>query len=164
MTDVYISLGSNLKLPRRQIQRAINSLRGLPKSQILKASHLYLTKPYGIHDQPFFLNLNLLIESDLDPEDFFNFCQGIEKKQGRIKKNLWGSRTIDIDILLFGSLLQITENLIIPHAELSKRDFFIQPLLDINPDLILPNGEKLTDLLKQVKDRYILKDLGAMNI
>ena len=148
MTHVYIGLGSNLALPKKQIQDACASLATLPDTALIKCSSLYKSQPMGPQDQPDYVNAVALIETALSPESLLQQTQLIESQQGRIRKaNRWGPRTLDLDMLLFGEQQINNEHLTVPHTGMKQREFVLYPLFEIAPDLILPCGVKLADLV-----------------
>jgi len=148
MIEVYIGLGSNLALPEKQIQAACHSLAGLPNSAFIKCSSLYQSQPMGPQDQPDYVNAVVLIETELSPETLLQQTQFIENQQGRMRNaERWGPRTLDLDMLLYGKQQIDNESLTVPHSGMKQREFVLYPLFEIAPDLILPCGEKLAELL-----------------
>jgi 2-amino-4-hydroxy-6-hydroxymethyldihydropteridine diphosphokinase len=148
MIEVYIGLGSNLAQPEKQIQAACCSLAKLPDSRLIKCSSLYQSLPMGPQDQPNYVNAVALITTTLSPETLLQQTQLIENQQGRIRKaNRWGPRTLDLDMLLYGNQQIDNQHLTVPHSGMKQREFVLYPLLEIAPDLILPCGEKLADLV-----------------
>ncbi|MCB1663015.1 MAG: 2-amino-4-hydroxy-6-hydroxymethyldihydropteridine diphosphokinase [Pseudomonadales bacterium] len=147
-TPVYIGLGSNLNDPAAQLRRALHQLQQLPKSQFLALSKIYQSSPIGPENQPDYLNAVVLVNTQLSPEQLLDYLQHIERLQRRIRTIHWGPRTIDLDILLFGQQQIHTDRLTIPHSQMHLRDFVLIPLLDISPNLILPNGVTLIELAK----------------
>ncbi|HEQ1857887.1 TPA: 2-amino-4-hydroxy-6-hydroxymethyldihydropteridine diphosphokinase [Providencia alcalifaciens] len=151
MEQVYIAIGSNLGEPLKQAQQAIAALDAIPNSRVVSTSSIYRTKPLGPQDQPDFLNLAVLLETDLEPEALLNYTQQIELDLGRVRKDeRWGPRTLDLDIMLFGNRVIQTERLTVPHYGLKEREFMLYPLSDITPSLIFPDGEKLSERLTHV--------------
>lgn len=151
MHRVYIALGSNLNHPIRQLQQALSSLTTLPNTTLEKVSPFYQSSPLGPKDQPDYINAVVLIHTSLSPLNLLDHLQNIENKQGRIRHRHWGERTLDLDILLFDNLQIQSDRLTLPHYDMKTRIFVIQPLHDIAPELILPTGEKLSDLIHQCK-------------
>lgn len=149
MTLCYLGLGSNLDSPERQLRRAIAALRKLPYSHIIKIASFYPSKAWGRKTQPNYCNTVVAIHTQLHPQQLLRYCQKIERQQGRIRKIKWGARTLDIDILLFGSQIINTLNLIIPHPRLHERDFVFVPLLEIASTTIFLNGVELTEVISQ---------------
>lgn len=148
MIQVYIGLGSNLDSPENQIQAACKSLTSLPATKLVKCSSLYHSQPIGPKDQPDYVNAVAQIETELSPESLLQQTQGIENQQGRMRETQrWGPRTLDLDILLYGQRLIDEEHLTVPHIGMKHREFVLYPLLEIAPNLVLPCGEKLSDLV-----------------
>jgi 2-amino-4-hydroxy-6-hydroxymethyldihydropteridine diphosphokinase len=148
MIEVYIGLGSNLALPEKQLQAASDSLAVLSGTRLLKCSSLYRSQPMGPQEQPDYVNAVALIETALSPETLLQHTQLIENQQGRVRNGKrWGPRTLDLDILLFGQEQIDTEHLTVPHSGLKQREFVLYPLFEIAPDLILPCGVKLSELV-----------------
>ncbi len=131
MCVCYLGLGSNLKYPKRQLQHAIASLRKLPRSIMTGISNIYVNPPMGVKAQPMFYNQVMQINTSLPPLQLLKHCKQIEQDQGRVYRKKWGSRTIDIDILLYGDRIIKTRQLTIPHPELLNRDFVLIPLLEL---------------------------------
>ena len=151
MEQVYIAIGSNLGEPLKQAQQAIAALDAIPQSRIAATSSIYRTKPLGPQDQPDYLNMAVLLETDLEPEELLNHTKKIELELGRVRKDeRWGPRTLDLDIMLFGNRVISTERLTVPHYGLKEREFMLYPLSDITPSLIFPDGELLSDRLNHV--------------
>jgi 2-amino-4-hydroxy-6-hydroxymethyldihydropteridine diphosphokinase len=138
MNVCYLSLGSNQKSPERQIRQAIESLKNLPHSFITKISNLHWTKAWGLQVQQDFCNAVIEMVTVLPPQRVLSYCQRIETQQGRVRKKHWGPRVIDIDIILYGNRRINTQHLSIPHPYFLQRDFVLDPLLEINPDIKLP--------------------------
>lgn len=148
MTRVYLALGSNLADPLHQVHDALDALDGLPHTQRIATSSFYRTPPYGPPDQPDFLNAAVALDTQLTPEALLDATQRIELEQSRVrKKDRWGPRTLDIDIMLFGHLRLHTPRLILPHYDMHNRAFMLLPLLEIAPDAAFPDGQRLNDML-----------------
>lgn len=149
MIDVYVGLGSNLSEPKRQIEAALEALSSLHGISIIKCSSLYVSKPMGPQNQPDYVNAVLLLCCELPALELLNALQQIELNQGRERKNnRWGPRTLDLDILLYGTQVINLSNLIIPHYGMKDREFVLYPLWEISAELVLPSGEKLSNLVK----------------
>jgi len=150
MIEVYIGLGSNLALPEEQLQAACVSLAALPDSELIRCSSLYRSQPMGPQDQPDYVNAVALITTLLSPDTLLQQTQLIENQQGRIRKaDRWGPRTLDLDMLLFGRQQINNDYLTVPHCGMKQREFVLYPLFEIAPDLILPCGDKLSDLVEK---------------
>ncbi|MBI4357255.1 MAG: 2-amino-4-hydroxy-6-hydroxymethyldihydropteridine diphosphokinase [Gammaproteobacteria bacterium] len=155
--EVYVGLGSNLNHPIRQIEEAFQNLSNIPSTRVLKVSPLYQSKPLGPPLQPDYINAVVLLLTELSPPQLMEHLQSIEKKQGRIKTIPWGPRTIDCDLLLYGTLTLKTDALQIPHPGLKLRAFVLKPLLDIAPDLVLPDGTSILEAYLVLKKMYLKK-------
>jgi len=140
-TTAYIGLGSNLAEPIKQVQAAIVEISKIIQSQVINVSSLYLSKPMGPQDQGDYINAMLALETTLTPIELLDALQRIENNAGRVrKKNRWGARILDLDIILFGDEIISTERLVVPHYGLTKREFVLLPLAEIAADLILPSS------------------------
>ena len=156
MIRVYLALGSNLADPLHQVQSALNALAAIPDTTLVTTSSLYRTPPYGPPDQPDFLNAAVALDTALDAEALLDHTQRIELEQGRVRKaHRWGPRTLDLDIMLFGSQTLNTPRLTVPHYDMHNRAFMLLPLLEIAPGLRLPDGTKLADVLAHLDTRAI---------
>ncbi|OCG09985.1 2-amino-4-hydroxy-6-hydroxymethyldihydropteridine diphosphokinase [Gilliamella sp. wkB178] len=150
MSICYIALGSNLEDPFAQANRAIMALQQLPQSKVIDVSPFYRSKPLGPQDQNDYLNAVIKMHTTLSPIALLDQLQAIEQSQGRVRKqNRWGARTLDLDILLYDDLVIDSERLTIPHYHMKHREFVLYPLFDIEPQLILPDNEKLLDLVSK---------------
>ncbi len=146
-TLVYLGLGSNLDNPINQLQSALQALQTLPKSRLLEASSFYKNPPVDYLDQPHFINVVAKLETKLPAKELLFYLFEIEEKHHRLRKNDKGPRTLDLDILLYGDEQIDTQNLIVPHPRLKERAFVVYPLCEISPDLILPCGTAIKDLV-----------------
>ena len=148
MERVYIGLGSNLAEPQEQLRAALQTLQGLPDSQLSGCSSLYASDPLGPPDQPRYVNAVAALDTSLEPHELLDHLQRIELEQGRQRKaERWGPRTLDLDILLFGQRLLNDERLTVPHYHMHARAFVLYPLAELAPDLQLPDGRTLATLL-----------------
>jgi 2-amino-4-hydroxy-6-hydroxymethyldihydropteridine diphosphokinase len=152
---VYIGIGSNLGNPLDQINRAGAALAALSRTRLDALAPRYRSRAVGPGDQPDYINTAARLITTLAPETLLDALQAIEADQGRERSIRWGARTLDLDILLFGELTLSTDRLQIPHPELPGRDFVLQPLLDLDPDLTLPNGSRLADLRRNCPDNHL---------
>jgi len=157
-TTAYIGLGSNLSEPIKQVQSAIRELATIEQSKIIKTSSLYLSKPMGPQDQNDYINAVLALDTPLSPLQLLDALQAIENKAGRVrKKNRWGARILDLDIILFGNEIINNDRLTIPHYGMKEREFVLLPLAEISPDLTLPNGDSLKFLSQNITHNSMLK-------
>ncbi|MEW9906467.1 MAG: 2-amino-4-hydroxy-6-hydroxymethyldihydropteridine diphosphokinase [Candidatus Symbiodolus clandestinus] len=160
MIRSFIGLGSNLDDPLQQIRRAQSALSQVPQTHLLACSRLYCSPPFGPpYDQPDYLNAVVALETELSPLVLLKALQAIENQQGRGRTQRWGSRTLDLDLLLYGNQQLQTPELTLPHPGLMTRPFVIYPLADIDPSLTFPNGTLLSDLLKKT----VASDLMIVN-
>ena len=149
MSIVYIALGSNLNMPIQQLKLAIQAMADLPDTEIKKVSSLYQSQPLGPQDQPDYVNAVACLETGLSPLVLLDALQNIENGQGRIRLRRWGERTLDLDILLYDNQIIHNERLTVPHYDMQNREFVIVPLYEISPELILPDGVSLQQLVKR---------------
>ncbi|WP_028023047.1 2-amino-4-hydroxy-6-hydroxymethyldihydropteridine diphosphokinase [Enterovibrio calviensis] len=148
MIRAYIAIGSNLGNPVEKAQNAIKALAQLPDSRWVICSSLYSSKPMGPADQPDYVNAVAAIDTALLPLDLLAHTQRIELEFGRERKDeRWGPRTLDLDILLYGDLQLESERLTVPHYGMKEREFVLYPLAEIAPDLHLPDGSAVADLV-----------------
>jgi 2-amino-4-hydroxy-6-hydroxymethyldihydropteridine diphosphokinase len=146
MTQVFIGLGSNLEHPLQQVKTALTELADLPGTQLLSCSRLYRSRAIG-PEQPDYINAVALLETRLEPLALLDKLQQLEQEHHRVRREHWGPRTLDLDILLVGNKTLDHERLKVPHPYLTERNFVLYPLADIAPELILPSGVALSDLL-----------------
>ncbi|EOU2464492.1 2-amino-4-hydroxy-6-hydroxymethyldihydropteridine diphosphokinase [Vibrio navarrensis] len=152
MIRAYIAIGSNLADPVAQANRAIAALKSLPNSELIAVSQLYSSTPMGPQNQPDYINAVAEIQTELTPLQLLDYTQAIELEQGRVRKEeRWGPRTLDLDLLLYGNEVIDSERLTIPHYGMKEREFVLYPLAEIAPNLTLPDGTRLADLLTQVE-------------
>lgn len=145
----YLGLGSNVGERRPNLQAAVDALgpRGV---RVLASSATYDTDPVGlVLDQPDFLNACLRIGTALAPEELLDACKDVERELGRAQENVvrHGPRPIDVDLLLLGDREHRSARLTLPHAEVTSRRFVLIPLVELDPDLTLPDGTRLRDVL-----------------
>lgn len=143
---VYIGLGSNLNSPYTQVNAAINALQTLPNTQLVSHSPWYQSKAIG-PEQPDYINGVAKLATSLAPIELLDALQAIEQAHHRVRKEHWGPRTLDLDILLWGGITIKTDRLLVPHPYLEERNFVLLPLNDISPELILPNQKSIAELV-----------------
>ncbi len=150
MQTIYLGLGTNLGDRAANLQAAIARLA--EKLVITAVSPLYQTAPWGVADQPDFLNLCLAAETELSPGELLTFVKALEVELGREPAGRWGPRLIDIDLLFYANQIVKTEKLNIPHPQLAERAFVLRPLADIAPDFVHPVlGETIAALNANVE-------------
>jgi 2-amino-4-hydroxy-6-hydroxymethyldihydropteridine diphosphokinase len=159
----YLGLGSNVG-DRREHLRAALTLLDEQAIEVEAVSSVYETEPVGeILDQPDFLNAAVRIATTLDPETLLDVCKAIELEQGRMFAGpRHGPRPLDIDVLLLGDLELSTERLTIPHPEVTTRRFVLTPLLELDPDLALPDGRRLSEALAELGDAERVEPAGVL--
>jgi 2-amino-4-hydroxy-6-hydroxymethyldihydropteridine diphosphokinase len=136
-TRVAVALGSNLDGPERHVKAACLELGALPSTELVKCSPLYRTAPVGLADQPAFINAVALIETGLAPRALLNELLAIERRHGRVRDVPNGPRTLDLDIVLFGTMHHIEPGLTIPHPRMHERAFVLAPLVDVWPNAFI---------------------------
>ena len=156
-TDAFIGLGSNQADPSAQLAGAVARLAALPKTELVAQSPFYCSKPVGPQDQPDFVNGAAWLRTELSALELLDQLQAIEQAHGRKRIQHWGPRTLDLDLLLYGNDVIASERLTVPHAELANRDFVLQPLLDLEPGLVLPDGRTIAQLRQQCPDNHLEK-------
>ena len=143
-----IALGANIGSPREQMDVAIALLR--EATEVKAVSTYFVTKPVGGPEQPDYLNAVCILESELPALDLLAVLQGIEKSLGRERIVQWGPRTIDLDLIQYGSLLSAAAELELPHPRAHERRFVLEPWCEIEPDAILLTHGKISELLAQL--------------
>ena len=157
MHTVYLGLGSNQSEPIKQIKNAIELIQKIETSKIIKKSSLYKSLPVGYLDQPDFINQVISIQTSLSPADLLERFQQIEFQLKRVKKIINGPRTIDIDILLFNQEIILTDDLTIPHSRMLERAFVMIPLLEIEPNILIPKISNLKEILGKLDKKTLTK-------
>ena len=150
MTRAYIALGSNLGDPRQQVLDAMRALQALPDSQVLQRSRLYRTPPWGVVDQPDFVNAVVAIDTGLSPHALLDALHVIEHRAGRVRVERNGPRTLDLDLLYMDGVQIDDARLTVPHPRLAERAFVLLPLADVAPGLQLPTGATVAALLARI--------------
>lgn len=152
MSIAYIALGSNLGDKEANLRQALKMLlvKGL---QIRSVSSFFKTEPYGVTDQPEFINAVACVKTDLAPEKLLKLLLDTELEMGRVRLRHWGERNIDLDLLLYDDLIYYSEKLVLPHPDMQNRLFVLQPLSEIAADKIHPVYKKsIQSLLKSLTD------------
>lgn len=149
----YLGLGSNLDDPLRQVRDALTEVADLPESRLLRRSSLYQTPPLGPPGQPDYVNAVAAVETALPPLALLDALQAIEARHGRVRGEHWGPRTLDLDLLLYGTQTIASPRLRVPHPQMHRRAFVLVPLAEIAPDLEVPGLGPLGSLLGGVSDQ-----------
>jgi 2-amino-4-hydroxy-6-hydroxymethyldihydropteridine diphosphokinase len=156
MARAWIGLGSNLGDRLGHIKSALGMMVQVPKTELVRVSSVYDTEPVGKADQPRFLNAVAELETGLSPRALLAELRAIEDRCGRMRRDMWGPRTLDLDILVHGNVELATEELTVPHPRLADRAFVLVPLAEIAPTLVVPGLRK--------NARLLLKELGAVEV
>ena len=150
---VFLGLGSNIGNRQSFLTMANESLRSRTEIHFVQESPVYETSPWGVRDQPCFLNQVIEIETELRPLELLQLTKRIERKAGRQSGFKWEPRTLDIDILLYGNIRYADETIRIPHPHLHERRFVLEPLASIAPGLWIPGfGATAGELLVKCQD------------
>ncbi|HET7599741.1 MAG TPA: 2-amino-4-hydroxy-6-hydroxymethyldihydropteridine diphosphokinase [Gemmatimonadales bacterium] len=128
----YVALGSNLGDRAAHLAAAREALARLPHTRVLAASAIEETAPLGGKAQPPYLNQMVLLETELEPHRLLAECQRIEAERGRVRGERWGSRTLDLDIVRYGTRRIAEPDLVVPHPELPRRDFWQRELQELS--------------------------------
>jgi 2-amino-4-hydroxy-6-hydroxymethyldihydropteridine diphosphokinase len=147
----YLSLGSNLGDREGNLRACIERIDALPGTRVLDYSSLLETPPWGVTDQPPFLNMAAVIATTLPPEDLLFAFKDIEAALGRKVGEKWGPRTADIDLLVYEGETRDTPTLTLPHPYVTERRFVLQPLEEIAPELIV-KGKTIREWLEATTD------------
>lgn len=145
-TVAYLGLGGNLGDPQAAMAAALRTLDAFSGIDVVQVSSLYRTPPWGVTDQPDFLNAVAEVETSLSPRALLHACLDAERRLKRVRNERWGPRAIDIDILIFGDNHIGEEGLSIPHPRIGERAFVLVPLLELAPNLKI-DGKPIADVL-----------------
>lgn len=150
----FIGLGSNLGNPRAQVERAFDDLAAVESTRLAARSSLYRSAPWGVTDQPAFVNAVAEVDTRLAPRELLQALLAIERRHGRVRDGLrWGPRTLDLDLLACGDLRIEEPGLVLPHPQLPRRAFVLVPLAEIAPDFCVAGAGRVRDLLAAVDAR-----------
>ena len=158
----FIGIGSNLGERRSNCREARRRIGELPKTRVVKESSLYESEPHG-DAKTWFANSVIEIETELSATELLKKLQAIEEDMGRkrLKGKKWGSRVIDLDILLFDNEIIDKRNLKVPHPRIPERRFVLLPLSELAPQLIHPAlGQSVSELLATTKDPKKIQMMG----
>mgnify|MGYP001626246962 CR=1 FL=1 len=148
---VYVAFGSNLGDRKSNILLAIDEMKK-KSMEFLRISPMYETEPYGLKDQPKFINCAALVKTSYAPMELMDTLLDIEKSLGRVRTTKWGPRVIDIDIIFYDNRMINFVDLIIPHPDMQNREFVLKPLADIAPNYVHPKLKKsVVELLNEIE-------------
>ena len=150
MTLAYVALGSNLGNPRQQLLDAMEALANLPETRLLQRSRLYRTPPWGVLEQPPFINAAVELDTALPPHALLDALLAIEQRAGRVRAERNGPRTLDLDLLHVDDVRLADPQLTLPHPRMAERAFVLLPLHDIAPTLRLPGQATVAELLARL--------------
>jgi 2-amino-4-hydroxy-6-hydroxymethyldihydropteridine diphosphokinase len=145
MTRAYIGLGANLGDREATIRAAVAALPG-----VVAVSRLRETDPVGVTDQPRFLNGVVALETDLSARELLDRLLEIERELGRERRERWGPRTIDLDLLVYGEETVDEAGLTVPHPRLHERRFALEPLAELAPDALIPGRGRVENVLAEL--------------
>ena len=160
MAVVYLGLGSNIGDRTQHLVDACTTLHRHPAITVQAVSSLYHTAPVGFTAQDWFLNAVACLHTTLHPPALLCVTQATERRLGRVTTWRWGPRVLDLDLLLYDTLQVRTPYLTIPHAALPERRFVLVPLVELAPDLQLPSGARVRDLLSALPDDHDVQRVG----
>ncbi|MBU4337317.1 MAG: 2-amino-4-hydroxy-6-hydroxymethyldihydropteridine diphosphokinase [Actinobacteria bacterium] len=138
LVDVVIALGGNIGPVQDTLRWAVHRLRATPGLEVTAVGPLARTAAVGVTDQPDFLNTVVLARSLLPPRELLNRLRAIEQEAGRERHERWGPRTLDLDIIVYGTLAVVTDELELPHPRAHERAFVLQPWAAVEPEAVLP--------------------------
>ena len=151
----YIGLGSNLEDPQSQLRRAFADIDKLPDTRVDARSSLYRSAPIGLLDQPDFVNAVAKIATKLTPQALLQALLHIEHQHGRERTVRNAPRTLDLDVLLYDDMQLHEHGLTIPHPQMHRRAFVLQPLLEIAPDIGIPGVGQAQQALQACQDQVL---------
>ncbi len=131
MTRAFLALGANMGDSRGYLRRAVDAIPDL-----VAVSDLYETDPVGVEDQAAFLNLVVELDTDRSPRQLLELCRELEVAAGRVRRERWGPRTLDVDVLWVDGHVVDEADLVVPHPRMRERAFVMVPLADLAPDLV----------------------------
>jgi len=138
----YVGLGANLGEPRQQLQEAISRLHAAEEIEVVRASSFYRTPPLGPPGQSWYINAVIQVRTRLTPEELLRVLHRVEEDLGRVRRERWGPRLIDLDLLLYNGVILSGLDLCLPHPEMHRRSFVLVPLAEIAPQAWHPALEE----------------------
>jgi 2-amino-4-hydroxy-6-hydroxymethyldihydropteridine diphosphokinase len=140
-----VGLGSNLGDRLANLQRAVELLAARPGLRVERSSRVYETEPVGGPPQPEYLNAVVEVQTTLSPHDLLAACMDVEQRMGRVRAERWGPRIIDIDVLTYDEKEVDEPDLVVPHPRMHERAFVLVPLLELDPDPLLPGRGRISE-------------------
>ena len=147
MAEAFVGIGSNLGDREGQLRTALKVLAAEDGIEVVAVSELRETEPVGLVEQPRFLNGAVRLSTELSPQELLGRLLAIEQRLGRVRKERYGPRTIDLDLLVYGDEVVETPGLTVPHPRLHERRFALEPLAELEPDLVIPGRGPVSTLL-----------------
>ena len=150
-SPAYVAIGGNLADPLQQVRAAFERLAQLPRTQLMARSRCYRAAPLGPQDQPEFINACAGLITQLEPEALLDALREIERAMGKVPPPVrWGPRVIDLDLLLYAGERRTGPDLVLPHPRMHERNFVLNPLAEIAPELELPGHGRIAQLAESV--------------
>ena len=153
--DAAIGLGSNMGDKAKNIDRAVALLTSDGRVKLVARSRDYRSAPWGIAEQDWFVNACVTVQTDLSARDLLKRCQDVENVMGRERKQKWGPRLIDVDILTYRDQVISEPDLTVPHPLIAERGFVLIPLMEIAPEIVL-KGQSLQGLVEAIDARDVV--------
>ena len=161
---VMLALGSNIGPRKRRIRDAIQRISSSILTDV-RVSAMYETEPVGYKDQPSFVNVVIVGDTTLSPSDLHEACKGLELAQGRVHREQWHEREIDIDVILYGDEVIATPDLSIPHPRMHERRFVLVPAAEVSPVMVDPQtGCSMEELLLICEDTSAVEEAGVLHL
>jgi 2-amino-4-hydroxy-6-hydroxymethyldihydropteridine diphosphokinase len=160
VSTAYVALGSNLGDRAALLRAALAALQRGGDVRVVAESAVYETAPVGGPEQPDYLNMVVAVATELEPAALLERCLAVEAEHGRVRRERWGPRTLDLDLLAYDTVELATDRLTLPHPRMAQRAFVLTPLAEIAPDLKI--GDTTAGALAARIDRSGLRALGPL--
>ncbi len=162
MTRAYLGLGSNEGDRLENLRQGVMALKGADDVVVVGVSSVYESEPVGMCDQTDFLNVVVAVETTLGARELLDLAFEIERERGRRRLVRWGPRTLDVDLLVVGDVVSDDPALPLPHPRLKERRFVLEPLVQIEPELLLPDGTPVGGLLEALGSGQVVWNAGEL--
>ena len=147
MPRAYVGLGANLGNREETLEQAVALLEAAERVDVIAVSELRETDPVGVLDQPRFLNGAAVVETTLSARELLDTLLAIERSLGRVRVERWGPRIVDLDLLVYSDEIVDKPGLRVPHPRLHERRFALEPLVELDPGLVIPGRGRVSELL-----------------